>query len=74
MMTVLCQIEACLNPKPLFMSLDANDNDEIAPLTPGHFLIGRPLEALPDRPVSTPVSILKRWRLCQALTHYIRHA
>ena len=70
MMTVLCQIEACLNSRPLFTSLDANDDDGIAPLTPGHFLIGRPLEALPDRPVTTPVSILKRWRLCQALTQH----
>lgn len=43
MMTVLCQMEACLNSRPLFTPLDANDDDGIAPLTPGHFLIGRPL-------------------------------
>jgi len=39
--TVLAQIEACLNSQPL-LSLD-NDDDGIEALTPGHFLIGRPL-------------------------------
>lgn len=43
--TVLCQIEACLNSRPLYTALDSNDDDGIAPLTPGHFLTGRPLEA-----------------------------
>jgi len=37
--TVLCQIEACLNSRPFFMSLDSNDDDGIAPLNPGHSLI-----------------------------------
>lgn len=49
MTTVLCQIEACLNSRPLYTSPDSNDDDGIAPLTPGHFLIGQPLEALPDQ-------------------------
>ena len=44
--TVLIQIEACLNSGPL-ASLPCGD-DGINALTPGHFLIGRPLEALPD--------------------------
>ena len=46
--TVLCQIEACLNSRPIAELVDSNDDDGIAPLTPGHFLIGRPLESLPD--------------------------
>ena len=70
MTTVLCQIEACLNSRPLLTALDANDDDGIAPLTPGHFLIGRPLEALPDRVSTTPIPRLKRWQLCQALTQH----
>ena len=43
--TVLAQIEACFNSRPL-LSLD-NDDDGIEALTPGHFLIGRPLQSLP---------------------------
>ncbi|CAB3984435.1 uncharacterized protein LOC110248986 [Paramuricea clavata] len=67
MTTTLCQIEACLNSRPLIPSLDTND-DGISPLTPGHFLIGRPLEALPSRIYKEPILGLKRWKLCQALT------
>ena len=44
--TVLNQVEACLNSRPL-VSLPCSE-DGIDVLTPGHFLIGRPLEALPD--------------------------
>ena len=44
--TVLAQVEACLNSRPL-VSLPSND-DGVSVLTPSHFLIGRPMEALPD--------------------------
>ena len=44
--TVLTQIEACLNSRPL-APLPC-EGDAIEPLTPGHFLVGKPLEALPD--------------------------
>ena len=65
--TVLTQIEACLNSRPLAPLPDSDDGLEA--ITPGHFLIGRPLEALPDPTLSyQPNSLLRRWRLCQALT------
>ena len=80
--TTLTQIEACLNSRPLIPL--PNDDDGIEALTPGHFLIGRPLEALPDPSFvhADSITLLKRWQLCQALvrhfwkrwsTEYITH-
>ena len=57
--TVLTQIEACMNSRPL-VALPC-DGDGIDVLTPGHFLIGRPIESLPDPSFSyRPVSLLRR--------------
>ena len=68
--TVLTQIEACLNSRPL-TPVNSPDDDGITALTPGHFLIGKPLTALPDSHLSyRSVSLLKRWHLCQ---HLVRH-
>ena len=68
--TVLTQIEASLNSQPLVPL--PNDDDGIETLTPGHFLIGRPLKALSDSSFSyaDSLSLLKRWQLCQALTRH----
>ena len=67
--TVLTQVEAVLNSRPL-VPMPCDDGG-IEPLTPGHFLIGEPLESLPDPPTSyRPISLLRRWHLCQQL---VRH-
>ena len=68
--TVLSQIEACLNSRPL-TPMNSPDDDGVTVLTPGHFLIGKPLVALPNSQLSyRSMSLLKRWHLCQQL---VRH-
>ena len=48
------------------------DDDGIEALMPGHFLIGRPIEALPDPAIAyRSISVLSRWHLCQALIHHL---
>ena len=44
--TLLCQIEACLNSRPL--TAQSNDPSDISALSPGHFLIGSPLVSIPE--------------------------
>ena len=43
--TLAAQIKACLNSRPL-CAISPHDRESI-PLTPGHFLVGRPLKTLP---------------------------
>ncbi|KMQ83668.1 hypothetical protein RF55_19391, partial [Lasius niger] len=64
--TLAAQIEACLNSRPL-CPLTADPND-LAPLTPGHFLIGSALTAIPEPDMTTiSLSRLGRWQLVQRL-------
>ncbi len=60
--TLLTQIKACLNSRPLVPL--PNDDDGIEALTPGHFLIGKPLSPFPETTPTGSISLLKRWQLC----------
>lgn len=64
--TLLCQIEACVNSRPLTPL--STDPAEINALTPAHFLIGGPI-LLPPEPNLEDETIehLQRWRYVQAL-------
>lgn len=65
--TVLCQIEACLNSRPIAPLHDDPGNYET--LTPGHFLIGSPISALPQPSLlSLNQSRLSRWQLIRQLS------
>lgn len=44
--TLLCNVEACLNSRPIAPLHDAIDDYET--LTPGHFLIGSALKTIPE--------------------------
>jgi len=65
--TVLCRIEACLNSRPI-CSVSENLDDYNA-LTPGHFLIGGPILAVPQPSVlDLNEARLSRWQLLQRMT------
>ena len=68
MLTITCQVEACLNSRPLGVQHCQNP-EGIEPLTPGHFLTGAPLTAYPDTGTKTQMTLTKRWTLCQQITH-----
>lgn len=63
--TVLAQIEACLNSRPLSY---VEDQDKLTILTPGHFIVGESLVLPPDSNYETQnVSSLSRWQLQQTM-------
>ncbi len=67
--TALTEVEATLNSRPL-TPLYSTDADDQLTITPGHFLIGRPLRSPPTLPPSqAKLSNLRRWQLVQRLNH-----
>uniref|UniRef100_A0A0A9YD88 Pro-Pol polyprotein n=2 Tax=Lygus hesperus TaxID=30085 RepID=A0A0A9YD88_LYGHE len=72
MYTVLTQIEACVNSRPLVpLSSDPND---YSVLTPSHFLIGDQLTAPPEPNLrSLPENRLTRWQLVQRIAQHFWH-
>lgn len=66
MSTVLSQIEACLNSRPLCRI--GNDPNEVHVLTPGHLLVGEPLVTVPDHDfLDTTMTTLRRWQLTRRM-------
>ena len=67
-LTVLTTAEATINSRPI-TAIDAPSTDGVAPLTLGHFLVGRPLCALPSIPDEhSKIQSLRHWNLTQTLT------
>lgn len=64
MYTILCQVEGCLNSRPLCIKFEG----DVDPLTPSHFLILRPMAAIPDYDLGTlKVNYNDRWQYVQRL-------
>ncbi|XP_033222557.1 uncharacterized protein LOC117176426 [Belonocnema kinseyi] len=68
--TVLTQVESCLNSRPL--NPLSNDPNDLRPLTPGHFLTGDSLNAIPQPGLrEIPRNRLSRYQhLQQMLKHF----
>lgn len=66
LITLLTQIEACLNSRPLTPLSD--DPDDATALTPGHFLIGEPLTTVPEQNLlDVKINRLSRWKHLQRM-------
>lgn len=68
--TLLTQIEASLNSRPLCqISSDPND---LNALTPGHFLVGAPMNATPEPSLlNVNANLLNRWQLLEKMNQDI---
>lgn len=66
MTTILAQIEAALNSRPLCPL--SNEPDDMLALTPGHFLIGEAPISIPEPSlIDAKTNSLDRWQLVQKM-------
>lgn len=64
--TLLCQIEACVNSRP--MTPISSDPSDLEALTPAHFLIGGPMFLPPEKDLTeTSPNGIRRWKRVQYL-------
>lgn len=67
--TLLTQVEACVNSRPLTVISSSSDE---TPLTPGHFLIGEPpVLVIEDNLEDVAMNRLNRWQTIQRMTQHL---
>ncbi|XP_055714768.1 uncharacterized protein LOC129808888 [Phlebotomus papatasi] len=68
-LTVLAEVEMCLNSRPL--TSQSSDPSDMDVLTPGHFIIGGPMNSLPSHDVTNiPPNRLNQWRINDQLVQH----
>ena len=68
--TITCQVEACLNSRPL-TPFTSHSQDGFTPLTAAHFLFLNCPNAYPEDPtLPEEPRLLKRWNQCQSVVQH----
>lgn len=67
--TLLCQIESCLNSRPLCPL--SSDPENCDPLTPAHFLIGEPTNFIPEESLlDLNINRQTRWKAIESMKQH----
>ena len=70
MTTITCQVEACMNSRPL-IPMTSHNQDGLSTLTASHFLLFNAPNAYPEDPrLPEEPRLLKRWNQCQAVVQH----
>ena len=69
--TISCQVEACLNSRPL-LPITSHNQDGLSTLTASHFLLYQSPGSYPEDPrITGTQDTLKRFHQCQAMVQHI---
>ena len=68
--TMACQVEACLNSRPL-LPITSHNQDGLMTLTASHFLLFKAPQAFPEDPrLPEEPHLLKSWNKCQSVIQH----
>ena len=69
MSTVFAEVQCLVNSRPL--SYSSNDPNDLRPLTPNHFLIGRATNDVPQGPFTETKNLNRRFEFVQGLVTHV---
>ena len=68
--TIACQVEACLNSRPI-LPITSHNQDGLLTLTASHFLLYHAPSSYPEDPrLPERPDLLKKWKHCQAIVQH----